>query len=68
MNKWFTRMAFADKFEWTPSQLLALIKEMDKLCPEEGLPNSQPINVGPQAEDTLNSPVTELPSSAQASW
>jgi hypothetical protein len=24
-------------FNWTPAQLLAMIKEIDKICPEEGL-------------------------------
>jgi hypothetical protein len=24
-------------FKWTPAQLLAMIKEIDKICPEEGM-------------------------------
>jgi hypothetical protein len=27
-------------FTWTPNQLLSMIKEIDKICPEEGLPNT----------------------------
>jgi ribonuclease HI len=27
----------SENFKWTPSQLLAMIKEIDKFCPEEGI-------------------------------
>jgi hypothetical protein len=37
-------------FKWTPSQLLAMIKEIDKFCPEEGIvtdtDNNQTQNAG----------------------
>jgi hypothetical protein len=27
-------ITFPEKFEWTPSQLLAMIRETDKVCPD----------------------------------
>jgi hypothetical protein len=27
----------SDDFKWTPTMLLAMIKEIDKVCPEEGM-------------------------------
>jgi hypothetical protein len=32
---------FAVSDEATPTQLLSMIKEIDKFCPEEGLPAAQ---------------------------
>jgi hypothetical protein len=32
-----------EKFNWSPTTLLAMINETEKICPEEGLPNSQTI-------------------------
>jgi hypothetical protein len=41
-----------DKFEWTPYQLLAIIKKIDKICPEEGT-QTNPGN--PATNNTLTS-------------
>jgi hypothetical protein len=39
-----------ENFKWTPTQLLAMIKEIDKFCPEEGMVtdtnNTQTQNAG----------------------
>jgi ribonuclease HI len=43
-----------EEFAWTPSMLLAMIKEIDKICPEEGmvydLSNTQDASRGPLRE------------------
>jgi hypothetical protein len=36
----FGKTMFEDRFEWSPKQLLNFIKEVDKICPEEGHPNT----------------------------
>jgi hypothetical protein len=33
------KITLEEKFSWTPNQLLTIIKEIDKICPEEGLTN-----------------------------
>jgi hypothetical protein len=41
-----------EDFEWKPQQLLAMIKEIDKICPEGGKPNDLINNPEPQTHDT----------------
>jgi hypothetical protein len=41
-----------ENFEWKPQQLLAMINEIDKICPEEGKPGELTNNPVPQAHDT----------------
>jgi hypothetical protein len=41
--------ALPEKFKWTPTTLAAMIKEIEKICPEEGLPNSHAIDIRPLA-------------------
>jgi hypothetical protein len=31
------QQTLSETFEWTPTMLLAMIKEIDKICPEEGM-------------------------------
>jgi hypothetical protein len=37
--KTLDQVTLQENFEWTPSQLLAMIRRIDKICPEEGLLN-----------------------------
>jgi hypothetical protein len=39
-----------EEFEWKPQQLLAMIKEIDQICPEEGMPSHLTNNSYPQAQ------------------
>jgi hypothetical protein len=45
-----------ENFEWKPQQLLEMIKEIDKICPEEGMLNfddtNQNTSYDPQAPNT----------------
>jgi ribonuclease HI len=34
-----------EDFEWKPQQLLNMIREIEKICPEEGLPNNNENNI-----------------------
>jgi hypothetical protein len=44
-----------EDFEWKPQQLLAMIREIEKICPEEGLPNNNENNTLTQgANSNLN--------------
>jgi ribonuclease HI len=40
-----------ENFEWKPQQLLAMIKEIDKICPEEGSFDEMPNDTNSQASD-----------------
>jgi hypothetical protein len=40
-------VTFSGKIQWTPTMLLTMIKEIEKICPEEGLPNPQAIDIRP---------------------
>jgi hypothetical protein len=40
-----------ENFEWKPQQLMAMIKEIDKLYPEEGKPDDLTNNHDSQAHD-----------------
>jgi hypothetical protein len=44
-----------ENFEWKPQQLLAMIREIEKICPEEGTPDDLPNNIYPQAHDMNSS-------------
>jgi hypothetical protein len=46
-------ITFAEKFEWTPRYLFSMIIEIDKYCPEVGMPNTQ-IALDPHAQDMTN--------------
>jgi hypothetical protein len=37
-----------------PQQLLAMIREIDKICPEEGMPNNPILDAYPQTPDIDN--------------
>jgi hypothetical protein len=40
--KLWGKTTLPNEFTWTPAQLLTMIKEVDKICPEEGIQSSQP--------------------------
>jgi hypothetical protein len=44
-------ISLPEHFTWTTHQLLTMIKEVDKICHEEGMPVSQPNNFNPQTPD-----------------
>jgi hypothetical protein len=47
---------FSENFKWTPTMLLAMIKEIDKVCPEEGMVYD-PTNT--QMHDASRGPIQE---------
>jgi hypothetical protein len=51
MKLWGKSLLPAD-FDWTPTQLLELIKEADKICPEEGMLDLQ--STDPRPNDPNN--------------
>jgi hypothetical protein len=44
-------LALPQQFTWTPHQLLTMIKEIDKVCLEEGMLDVQPTNYCSQVSD-----------------
>jgi hypothetical protein len=42
-------LTLPDQFNWTPHQLLSMIVEIDKICPEEGTDNLQTSGANSQA-------------------
>jgi hypothetical protein len=43
--------AYLSDFEWKPQNLLAMINEIEKNCPEDGKPNDLINNSDPQTQD-----------------
>jgi hypothetical protein len=44
-----------ENFEWKPQQLLAMIKEIEKICPEEGTSDDPHNDNHSQAQDVNSS-------------
>jgi hypothetical protein len=42
-------LTLPEQFNWTPHQLLLMITEIDKICPEEGMDNLQTTGANSQA-------------------
>jgi hypothetical protein len=42
-------MTLPQQFQWTPHQLLSMIKEIDRICPEEGALDPLTLNANTQA-------------------
>jgi hypothetical protein len=47
-------IAYAEQFLWSPNLLLAMIKEIDKICPEEGTIGIQTQNSNIMATNIMN--------------
>jgi hypothetical protein len=48
-----------EPFTWTPAILLSVIREIEKICPEEGQLNISEIERDMTATDANTNPITE---------
>jgi hypothetical protein len=55
----FGTITMPEKFTRTPSKLITMIREIDKICPEEGAPELQDLSYGQQTNGNSNSPIAE---------
>jgi hypothetical protein len=47
----------SENFTWTPCTLLAVVREIDKICPEEGILDLRDLDYGNRNTDDDNRPM-----------